>query len=224
MLLIMHKEMILRLTKYYRILHKLKALGLERVFANNLGDAIGVKGAVVRKDFTMLKIAGQKRGGYDISSLISDLDAILGKDKPQKAIVVGCGRIGGALMRYSGFAGDGIHITAGFDVSPSACDSENCPIPIYPIEKLEAYIKEEQIRVAIIAVTETASTEVYHKLRNAGIQGILNFTPIELKAAKTPESPPLIIRNVNIALELEHIFYELNIAENSSITAEEDLH
>jgi len=216
----MHKEMILRLTKYYRILHKLKALGLERVFANNLGDAIGVKGAVVRKDFTLLKISGQKRGGYDISKLISELDTILGKDKPQKAVVVGCGRIGGALMRYSGFAGDGINIVAGFDVNPAACDSEQCPIPIYPLEKLDQFVEEEGVRVGIIAVPENASTETFNRLRKAGIQGILNFTPIELKPSKTG-SNPLIIRNVNIALELEHIFYELNIAENKSISLDE---
>ncbi len=216
----MHKEMILRLTKYYRILHKLKALGLERVFANNLGDAIGVKGAVVRKDFTILKISGQKRGGYDIGSLISDLNTILGKDKSQKAIVIGCGRIGGALMRYSGFAVDGIHINAGFDINPAACDDEQCPIPIYPMEKLESFIREEEIRVAIIAVAEQSSTEVFNRLRAAGIKGILNFTPIELKVTRPSESSPLIIRNVNIALELEHIFYEINIAENKSIDLE----
>lgn len=218
----MHKEMILRLTKYYRILHKLKALGLERVFANNLGDAIGVKGAVVRKDFTILKISGQKRGGYDISSLISELNTILGKDKPQRAIVVGCGRIGGALMRYSGFAMDGIHITAGFDINPAACDDDQCPIPIYPMDKLESFIADEDIRVAIIAVAEQASTEVFNRLRKGGIKGILNFTPIELKITRPQEHAPLVIRNVNIALELEHIFYEINIAENSTI-AEEDL-
>ncbi len=218
----MHKEMILRLTKYYRILHKLKALGLERVFANNLGDAIGVKGAVVRKDFTILKISGQKRGGYNISSLISELNTILGKDKPQRAVVVGCGRIGGALMRYSGFAMDGIHLTAGFDINPSVCDDDQCPIPIYPMEKLESFIKEEDIRVAIIAVNEQASTEVFNQLKEAGIKGILNFSPIELRITRTHERPPVIIRNVNIALELEHIFYEINIAENSLIS-EEDL-
>lgn len=218
----MHKEMILRLTKYYRILHKLKALGLERVFANNLGDAIGVKGAVVRKDFTMLKISGQKRGGYDIAKLISDLNTILGKNKPQKAVVVGCGRIGGALMRYSGFEVDDIHITAGFDINPSACDDQHCPIPIYPMNQLESFIKEEAIRVAIIAVSEQSSTEVFNRLRNAGIKGILNFTPVELKVTRPAESTPLIISNVNIALELEHIFYEINIAENSRISLQED--
>ena len=48
----MNKELILRLSKYKRLLFKLKALGLERVFSNNLGDAIGVAPSLVRKDFS----------------------------------------------------------------------------------------------------------------------------------------------------------------------------
>ncbi|MCF7953452.1 MAG: redox-sensing transcriptional repressor Rex, partial [Spirochaetales bacterium] len=213
----MHKDMILRLTKYYRILHKLKALGLERVFANNLGDAVGVNAAVVRKDFSLLNIIGQKRGGYEIEKLIQDLDKVLGKDKPQKAIIVGCGRIGGALMRYSGFEVDGIHIAAGFDVNPSICKGNECPIPVYPMDKLEEIIHEEDIRVGILAVPEHSSTEVFNRLKAAGIKGILNFTPIELKLSKQNHDEPFIIHNVNIALELEHIFYELNITENHNI-------
>jgi redox-sensing transcriptional repressor len=212
--------MILRLTKYYRILHKLKALGLERVFANNLGDAVGVNAAVVRKDFSLLDIIGQKRGGYDIEKLIADLDKILGKNKPEKAVIVGCGRIGGALMRYSGFAADGIHIAAGFDVDTGVCEKESCPIPVYPMEELERVIREEDIRVGIITVPEHASTEVFNRLKAAGIKGYLNFTPVELKTSKQEHQEPLVIHNVNIALELEHIFYELNIMENSDISFE----
>ncbi len=217
----MHKDMILRLTKYYRILHKLKTLGLERVFANNLGDAVGVNAAVVRKDFSLLNIMGQKRGGYEIENLITDLDKILGKDKPQRAVIVGCGRIGSALMRYSGFAVDGIHIAAGFDINPAVCEDQHCPIPIYPMDELERFIQEEQIRVGIITVPEQASTEIFNRLRAVGIRGFLNFTPIELKVSRPAGTgAPIIIHNVNIALELEHIFYELNITENSEITAQ----
>ena len=52
----MNKELIMRLSKYKRLLHKFKALGLERVFSNNLGDAIGVTPALVRKDFSVLTL------------------------------------------------------------------------------------------------------------------------------------------------------------------------
>jgi redox-sensing transcriptional repressor len=68
----MNKELILRLSKYKRLLHKLKALGFERVFSNNLGDAIGVAPALVRKDFSMLRLPGNRRGGYQIDTPRTD--------------------------------------------------------------------------------------------------------------------------------------------------------
>lgn len=209
----MHRDMIIRITKYYRILNKLKSLGLERVFANNLGDAAGVNATVVRKDFSLLNIIGQKRGGYDIDTLIDHLNAILGKDKPQKAAIIGCGRIGGALMRYSGFSVDGIKIAAGFDIDPGICEHDTCPIPIYPITKLEEIVKAEEIRVGIITVPEQAAAEVFQLLIQAGIAGVLNFTPVGLKSPREQEGSRIVIHNVNIALELEQIFYELNISE-----------
>ncbi len=210
----MHGDMIIRITKYYRILHKLKSLGLERVFANNLGDAAGVNATVVRKDFSLLKIIGQKRGGYEIDNLIASLDKILGKDKPQEAIIVGCGRIGGALMRYRGFASDGIKIVAGLDINTHVCDEQECPIPIYPLEQLEEIVKKKNIQVAILTVPEQEASDLFRRLCEAGVRGFLNFTPIGLKASKDEEDKHIIIHNVNIALELEQIFYELNISDN----------
>lgn len=209
----MHNEMIIRITKYYRILHKLKSLGLERVFANNLGDAAGVNATIVRKDFSLLNIIGQKRGGYEIDKLISSLDTILGKDKPQKAIIVGCGRIGGALMRYRGFASDGITITAGFDIDPGICTASECPIPVYTLDKLEEVIKAEGIQVAILTVPEQEASDLFRRLTAAGVRGFLNFTPIGLKPLREDHDRAAVIHNVNIALELEQIFYELNISE-----------
>jgi NADH/NAD ratio-sensing transcriptional regulator Rex len=103
----MNSDMILRTTNYYRILNRLRALGLEKVFAHNLADAAGVSAAVVRKDFSLLEIYGQKRGGYEIPDLLEKIGKILGKtDDPQNVIIVGCGRIGKALMHYTGFEGE----------------------------------------------------------------------------------------------------------------------
>ena len=65
-----HRPMVLRLARYLRVLQKLKGLGFVKVFSNNLGDAIGATPAVVRKDFSVIGITGNKRGGYVIDSLI----------------------------------------------------------------------------------------------------------------------------------------------------------
>ena len=136
----MNNDMLIRVTRYYRALNRLRTIGLEKVFAHNLADAAGVSAAVVRKDFSQLEIHGQKRGGYEITDLISRIGTILGKGDEQHVIVVGCGRIGKALMHYSGFESDGIRIVAGFDNDPLVYSDPSQPIPVYPMSRLEEVV------------------------------------------------------------------------------------
>ncbi|MGI6466963.1 MAG: redox-sensing transcriptional repressor Rex [Sphaerochaetaceae bacterium] len=206
----MNSDMLSRITRYYRILNRLRALGLEKVFAHNLADGSGVSATIVRKDFSLLEIYGQKRGGYEIIELLEHLGKILGKsDEPENVIIVGCGRIGKALMHYNGFEVDGIRIVAGFDSDPLIYNDSNHPVPVYPISKIEEVVSAHGVKVALITVPESASADVYHRLVEIGISGILNFSPITLKPIKLPDGSLPVIRNMNIALELEQIFYQL---------------
>ena len=206
----MNNDMIIRITRYYRILNRLRSLGLERVFAHNLADAAGVSAAIVRKDFSLLEIYGQKRGGYDILDLIASLGKILGKtDEPQNVIIIGCGRIGKALMHYNGFEPDGIKIVAGFDSDPSVYNETTHPVPVYPLSRLEEVVKSNNVEVGLITVPESATSDVFQRLMNVGIRGVLNFSPITLKSTSLKDGTIPVVHNVNIALELEQIFYEL---------------
>ncbi|MFA5570748.1 MAG: redox-sensing transcriptional repressor Rex [Sphaerochaetaceae bacterium] len=210
----MNKEMLVRITRYYRILTRLQSLGLEKVFAHNLADAAGVSAAIVRKDFSVLNIHGQKRGGYEIDNLFKHLGDILGKtDEPQHIVIVGCGRIGKALMHYSGFESDGIKVVAGFDTDPSVYNDTSHPVPVYPLDKLEQIIDKEHVEVAILTVPERATSDSYKRLVQTGIKGVLNFSPITLKPIELEDGTSPIIHNVNIALELEQMFYQLRFAK-----------
>ncbi len=206
----MNSDMLIRITRYYRALNRLRAIGLEKVFAHNLADAAGVSAAVVRKDFSLLEIHGQKRGGYEITELVDRLSGILGKGEPQNVIVVGCGRIGKALMHYSGFEPDGIRIVAGFDSDPIVYSDVSHPVPVYPISRLDEMVEALDARVAIITVPESAAADTAGRLLEAGVRGILNFSPITLKPQPAAHGEPqAVIHNINIALELEQIFYQI---------------
>lgn len=214
----MNRDIILRLSKYKRILQKLKALGMERVFSNNLGEALGITSALVRKDFSLLNIAGNKKGGYSIDELITEIDSFLGKEQLLEIIVVGCGKIGSAIMRYNGLAKDGISIVAGFDIHPAkAIAAYSGETPIFPISDLEKIVKERGIKVGIISVPEAAAAEVFEKMLATGISGFLNFSPVELKCNRCKNNAEsckkqncCTINNINIAAEIENIFYYVN--------------
>mgnify|MGYP006273425655 CR=1 FL=1 len=208
---------VLRLARYLRILEKLKNLGLVKVFSNNLGDAVGVSAAAVRKDLATFGIQGNKRGGYSIETLIGRLNELLGKRSDQDVVLVGCGRIGSALLSYREFEKEGLRIVAGFDVDERLHRAG--PPPVLPLERLEAFVRDRGIRIAIMAVPETAAQRVFERLRAAGIEGVLNFAPSELKCS-TPECEEgcpdgCVVQNVNIGLELENLFYMVNLRPTS---------
>jgi len=200
--LIKQKEMIQRLVRYKNILLKFKSMGLSRVFSDNIGDAAGISASLVRKDFSLAKLTvGNKRGGYPIETLLQCLDAILGTQLLQRIIIVGCGNIGTALLNYSGFSNENVQIVAGFDIQPDRINPA-APIPILPIGEMAAFVQKEDVHVAVLAIPENAAASILDQLAAAGIQGVLNFSPVQLKANSS-----LFIQNFNIAFEIENLFY-----------------
>jgi len=208
------KEMIQRLVRYKNVLQKFKSLGLSRVFSDNLGDAAGVSASLVRKDFSLAKLTvGNKRGGYPIDTLLQCLDSILGTHALQRIIIVGCGKIGTALMNYRGFSSESIQIVAGFDSNPGIVNPA-APIPIHSVSQLPAFVQEHGIEVAILAVPEHAAAAVLDQLAAAGIHGVLNFSPARLKPATS-----LFVQNINIAFEIENLFYYIRFNQRQQESA-----
>ncbi|MDC7240699.1 MAG: redox-sensing transcriptional repressor Rex [Spirochaetales bacterium] len=193
-----------RLIKYKRILIQLKSLGLEKVFSSNLGDAVGISQALVRKDFSRMNLTqGNGKGGYNISELLDSLNRILGTSELQDVIVIGAGNLGKALIKHESFYKEGINISAGFDINPR--DAEINGTPIYPMEVLFNYVTQHQIKVAVLCVPAGAASHTRDLLLEAGIMGVLNFTPVELKS-----TDELRVQNVNICLEIENLFFQIS--------------
>jgi redox-sensing transcriptional repressor len=212
----MNRDFILRLSKYKRILHKIKSLGFVKVFSNNLGDAIGVSPALVRKDFSMISLPGNKRGGYNIDTVIERLNNVLGQESPHRVILAGCGKIGRALMEYKEFAKDGIEIVAGFDIDPEAVRTAS-RVPVHPIAELVEFVHTNGIKIGIIAVPDSAASQVLELMLQAGVRGILNFAPVELKGSP---GCACIVQNVNIGLEIENLLYLVNHMDSAEQTAQ----
>ena len=206
----LNKNLVTRLVKYQRVLRKFKTLGLVNVFSNNLADAIGVSSTVVRKDFSLINIPGNKRGGYNIDTLAEDIGRVIGVRSDKAVILVGCGRIGQALMDYHEFTKEGIRILAGFDSNPER-QNPDAGIPILPMNRLAEFVATNRVEVGIITVPEGSATQVFNDMIAAGITGFLNFTAAELKChgrCLRPDCPhPCIVSSVNIGLEIENLFY-----------------
>jgi len=207
----MDRELVQRISQYRKVLYKLKSLGFAKVFSDNLGDALGVSAALVRKDFAACELSGHKRGGYQVNELLDKLNELLGNPESLQVILVGCGKIGTALLNYNGFQAEGIRVIAGFDANPERISPE-AAIPIHDIKTMPAIIEANKVKVAILAVPEEVSFNMAEKLRGLGIRGILNFAPVPLKS-----TPDCNIENMNIALEVEKLFFFISLADRQRV-------
>jgi redox-sensing transcriptional repressor len=210
----MNRKCILRLSRYRNALRRLKSLGFVKVFSGNLADAAGVTSSQVRKDFSLFGITGNRRGGYHVDELIERIGQILGKNEVQKVVIVGMGNIGKALMRYKGFEAGGIKIIAGFDNDPARITTSG-EVPILPLEEFRQFIRTNGVKIAILAVPDMAAHQVSELMIVAGIRGILNFAPIQLRVADN-----VVISSINLEVELENLIYFVNAGAKSPIDGE----
>lgn len=208
--MVTNKNCILRLSRYKNALYRFKSLGFHKIFSDYLADAVSVTSAQVRKDFSLFGISGNKRGGYQIDLLIEKLNEILGKNELQKVVMVGAGNLGSALMKYKNFEKEGIKIVAAFDIDPAKHNARQ-PIPVLPLEELEKFVRDNEIKIGLISVPEIAAQHIFDIMIKAGIKGVLNFAPIQLKA---PDD--CIINYINLELELENLIYFVNARQRTN--------
>jgi redox-sensing transcriptional repressor len=205
-----NKNCIIRLSRYKNALVRFKTIGFIKIFSEYLAEAVGGTSAQVRKDFSLFGITGNKRGGYQIDALILKLNTILGKNEIQKVILAGAGQLGSALIRYHHFEKEGIKIIAAFDIDPAKTSSKP-PTPIFPLDEMDGYVQKNGIKIAILCVPDVAAQQTFDLLLKAGIKGVLNFAPIELKG-----TADCIINNVNLAVELENLIYFVNVTAKAA--------
>lgn len=202
-----NRKTVSRLITYRNALHRFRELGFARIFSDYLAESVGATSSQVRKDFSLFGITGNKRGGYTIDHLIQSLDSILGRYQEFPVIVVGAGHLGAALSKYRRFSSVGISIIACFDIDPAKFSSGG-PAPVLPYAEMAEFIAINEIKVAIICVPEIVAQTVFDDLVRAGIRGVLNFAPIQLR-----NESDCIVDNVNVEMELENILYFVRLQE-----------
>lgn len=196
------KKAIYRLSIYHRCLQKLHDNGVETVSSNTLARAAGVKPSQLRKDLAYFGQFGTRGLGYPVELLSGIIRETLGREHLQPVILVGAGNLGSALLRYHGFEKEGFEVIAAFDAHPEIALSRGISIPVHPDAELEAFIAAHAVKLAILCVPVEFAQAVVNRLVTAGIQGVLNFSPIVLEV-----TPDVTVNNVDLALELEHLSY-----------------
>ena len=196
------RKTIYRLSIYLRCLARLRENGLGTVSSEALAEAAGVKSTQLRKDLACFGTFGTRGLGYDVAALSQKIADELGTSRLQPVILVGAGHLGLALLSYRGFEKEGFEIVAAFDAEPERKREKEIKQPIYGTDELAPFVKQQNVKMAVLTVPAAAAQEVANRLVQAGITGILNFSPMVLSV---PER--VMVNNVNLAIELENLSY-----------------
>jgi len=170
-----------RYPSYLRRLQSYQQKGMVNVSATYIANDLQLNPIQVRKDISLTGIEGKPKIGFAVDDLIESLTNSLGWNNTNDAILIGVGNLGRALMGYEGFSQNGFRIVGAFDKNPDIIGTEVNGITVMPLEKLEAYVIENRINLAIMTVPAKQAQTVAELLVKCGVIGIWNFAPVHIQ-------------------------------------------
>jgi len=199
-----------RLSLYLRHLEGLRRDGLATVSSGQLGEALGVTDAQVRKDLACLGNLGQPGIGYPTEELIAAIRGTLGIDREWRVAVVGVGNLARALLRYRGFREQGFRIVALFDADPAKVGQRLEGLVVHAVEQMPALIASTGAELGVLAVPAEAAQQAADGLVAAGIRGVLNFAPTVIRLP-----PAVSLVSVDLAVQMEQLAFLVQLGGNN---------
>ena len=186
-----------RMPVYLNYLKSVKNDTEANISAKVIAEALGFGEIQVRKDLAAVSSKGKPKIGYNKNELIQDIEAFLGYDDVNDAVLIGAGKLGRALLSYEGFKEYGLNIVAAFDSDVSKQGVDESGKEIFPLEKLPELCRRLNIKIGVITVPAGNAQDVCDVLVENGVIAIWNFAPAHLV---TPDD--ILIKNENMAVSL----------------------
>lgn len=204
-------NVIRRLPRYIRKLDELSEAGITRISSFELGNQLGFTPSQIRQDFSCFGEFGQQGYGYNIFVLREHIATILGMDRGYRAILIGVGHIGHALIDNFCFSEWGINLERAFDIDPEKIGNKYGEILVSSMDELIGYLHENKPDIAVLTVPKEAASAVTSILTSNGIEAIWNFTNEEL----VEPGSPIIVENVHFSDSLLSLSYFVSEAKDS---------
>ena len=211
------KQTLRRLPLYLSFLKNEQKKNIVNISSVTIAEALRLNDVQVRKDLAAVSTGGKPKIGYFIDTLISEIEYFLGYDATDYAVLIGAGKLGGALMGYKGFKDYGLEIVAAFDANEDKVGTEIGKKKVYSLDKLPDICKEKDVKIGIITVPEESAQSSCDLLIDSGILAIWNFTSVHLAV---PER--ILVQDENMAYSLAALSMHLteriqNTQENNNL-------
>lgn len=194
------KATIGRLPSYLEYLKSLPPQ-TEYISATSVARGLGLGEVQVRKDLSSVCGGGKPRVGYNVGELSDALREALGENSACEAVIVGAGKLGSALLGFSGFTDYGITICRAFDNDAAKLSAE-----VLPLDSLPSYCTLHQVEIGIITTPPTAAQQVADLLVRSGVRAIWCFSAVRLRVPKN-----VTVQYESLASSLAHLHHKVKI-------------
>lgn len=195
-------ETIKRLSVYLKNLKRIDEQNISIISSVQITQFLNATPVQFRKDLSYFGGFGKRGVGYNVKQLIKEIEKILGINKQQKIILVGAGKLGSALLSFKGFSKFNLKISYVLDSDKNKIGKTKEGIKIEDVKNILNILKHTDVKIAVLSTPPEVAQDIADELIASGIKGILNFTPVILKA---PEY--VSISNVDMACELESLIF-----------------
>ena len=190
-----------RLSQYRRVLEREIESGKDHIYSHELAKLLHLTPVQVRRDIMLIGHSGTLRLGYNISNLIKLIGDIIDCKGQQKVAIIGIGNLGQALLKYIQESSKKLTLSAVFDTNPDKIGKTYSGVMCHNINNFKKIIERDQITIGILTVPPEHAVEVYKMMTEAGILGIINYTPVSLK------TKGVFLEQYDVITSLEKVAY-----------------
>lgn len=174
------------------------------ISSKKISDDLSLGEVQVRKDLSAICGNGKPKLGYNIEKLTNTIEQYLGCNHIKKAVLIGVGKLGSAIIAFDEFKKYGIEIIAGFDIKESG-NVTDIPVHLFNKQNLKKIFDQNEVNIGIICVPKQAAQDVCNTLVELGVDIIWNFAPMILKVPKN-----VLVQNENLAYSLSIVSSVIN--------------
>lgn len=200
-----------RLSQYRRALLICLDNNKDHIFSHEIAKIQHITPVQVRRDLMLIGYSGTLRKGYNIQELIDLIAEIIDSEDGIKVAIIGMGNLGRAIINYFSGRRHKLSIVAGFDTNPDKIGSTISEVRCYDSKRMAEIIQKENIEIGIITVPATQATTTANQLVNAGIKGILNYTP---KPVDVPDG--IYLEEYDMITTLEKVAFYVKMENEES--------
>ena len=199
-----------RLPRYYRFLYDLKENGVTRISSRELAQRMGLTASQIRQDLNCFGEFGQQGYGYSVEQLYKELYRILGIGVAKKAVLLGGGNLGHAMINHMNFQTKGVELVGVFDDAPALIGTAIQGITVRSTEELEAFCEEQQPTLAVLCIPKEAAPQLVKRLVDCGVSAFWNFSHYDIAF----HYPDVLVENVHLGDSLMTLSFQMNRLQN----------